>query len=45
MKIHGTATGGAESKKDFGVAFSAAGDDFTPNDVDNLIVWLKDYLS
>ena len=41
MKIHGTAKGGAESKKDFGVAFSAAGDDFTPNDVDNLIVWLK----
>jgi len=25
MKIHGTAKGGAESKKDFGVAFSAAG--------------------
>jgi len=26
MKIHGTAKGGAESKKDFGVAFSSAGD-------------------
>ena len=25
MKIHGTAKGGAESKKDFGVAFSSAG--------------------
>ena len=30
MKIHGTAKGGAESKKDFGVAFSSAGGGLAP---------------
>jgi hypothetical protein len=40
MKIHGTATGGALSKKDFGVAFSgAAASTFSPTDISDLICW------
>jgi len=44
MKIHGTAKGGALSKKDFGVAFSAAApppEPIDPDEVDDLICWLK----
>jgi len=41
MKIHGTAKGGAISKKDFGVAFSSnGGGGFTPTDISGLILWL-----
>ena len=40
MKIHGTAQGGALSKKDFGVAFSSAGNGFSPSDIDDLYLWL-----
>tara|TARA_Y100000310_G_scaffold283324_1_gene305208 strand:+ start:247 stop:969 length:723 start_codon:yes stop_codon:yes gene_type:complete len=39
MKIHGTAKGGALSKKDFGVAFSTGGGGFSPDDVDDLGCW------
>ena len=38
MKIHGTAKGGALSKKDFGVAFGG-GATFTPTDIDDLYLW------
>ena len=36
MKIHGTAKGGAESKKDFGVAFGGAGNGGCSNFEDSL---------
>jgi len=39
MKIHGTATGGALSKKDFGVAFNSSGGGFDPDSIDGLGVW------
>jgi len=41
MKIHGTAKGGAISKKDFGVAFSSGGGGAgtVPNTVDDLYAW------
>jgi len=40
MKIHGTAKGGALSKKDFGVAFGGGGNGgFSPDDVDDLGAW------
>ena len=38
MKIHGTAKGGAESKKDFGVAFGG-GAAFSPADISDLYAW------
>ena len=37
MKIHGTAKGGAESKKDFGVAFSSDGTGIS--DADLKVYW------
>ena len=40
MKIHGTAKGGAISKKDFGVAFSSAGS-VEPLDDENLVGYWK----
>ena len=39
MKIHGTAKGGALSKKDFGVAFGGGAAGFTPNDISDLWAW------
>jgi len=39
MKIHGTAKGGALSKKDFGVAFGGGAAAFTPTDIDDLQAW------
>ena len=39
MKIHGTSKGGAESKKDFGVAFTATSGAFSPSDISNMLVW------
>jgi len=38
MKIHGTAKGGALSKKDFGVAFGG-GAAFSPEDISDLYAW------
>ena len=40
MKIHGTAKGGALSKKDFGVAFgSSEVTPFSPSDISDLVMW------
>ena len=40
MKIHGTAKGGAVSKKDFGVAFGTGGNGgWSPSNISNLLAW------
>ena len=44
MKIHGTAKGGAISKKDFGVAFGG-GAGFTPNSISDLWAWWRGSVS